>query len=1438
MFYLAFKLMMTFQLVCNLRCEQELLVTEINTDSSILQINSCNTTGEIEHQSVTIFNKLWETKTIAFNISTAECDFNNLNKLYLTGQNGLKLVFDSSFQLKTKLKVGGGLLTINYANGHIPARNLGGFTYDPKTCTTSTHNFHCPEGVGPGANQNGATNGFDKNGVSIWGEDYGNGDVYLGGSVGPQIDLLGSPGNGGGVFILFVNGNLFVNADISADGYENQDDNNCSGGSAGGFILIKANEIRISDNVSIHANGGSSGRRKGSFYCTNGGAGGIVSLNTLHFNGDIKSLSVRGGMGIKPGNSGKIIVQTVFRKDLIINTTSCLLQSSDYPNFTFYGKITKKENKSCLLESKCEFTFMHSVKILHFVKVNLTGNNQLSFVIKSGGMEIFTKLSFLANCSTREVEYLCSFNNDYNKTIAIGGLIEIVVEHGNLSLFASIEAGSFEYEHGFHRKSSSGTILIQAEYINFKTNESFLSVLGSKNGGEGGLIRIIGKIVSDYANSSSIEYHHIKIESDAEQPVKGYFLVFESLDSFIASTKNSPSTSRSTQTSSLSNSDTPRASLLSSSLTNEDHFSKGNDKYVTFTTEIVIANVTVTTMQSISSYVKQPEQVTSYTTVETYTDATSTPINKDNSSETGVMSTNPTTLDTANMTTVKMIDSSSTIFPTSNNVTSTSTPINKDNSSETGVMSTNPTTSDTTNMTTVKMIDSSSTIFPTSNNVTSTSTPINKDNSSETGVMPTNPTTSDTVNITTVKMTDSSSTIFPTSKNVTLTSTPINKTLSSYIGTSTTSVYTNEYNVTTTATMFALNTTVETEVNIEPKIEVINSISINSSNFEPFVDALLNIAKNKLSEKASSILIDAVEKVALYSYNYTSLESISNVLSKVVQLCDYMISSSLKSSAGESTNIEIISGSLASSLELISLKIGTFLNDSYLAYNLEIGKINLDVEIFNYTEPIKSFPKDCRRKNCDKIEIPMDIFQNKTTATTVTIVSMNLHQENYSNSGQSVYKNKSWKAVSSIISVSVNNTVVLPFIKPIVLRQKIYTPTNYLYKLSAGYWKNTKRSAKCWAFDGLSIKSLKGNEVVIHSYHMTTFAILMQVTEFEISDNDKLALSWIGYLGCGLSLFSYMFTFAIYYLIRSLLTERSLIHLNLVISLSIAQTVFLLGITATHNKSLCTFIAVLLHYFFTAAFGWMLCEGIHLYVKIVSVYNNWAKMYFYHCIGWGTPIIIVSISAAIRSDGYGTEEHCWISINNGLIWAFVGPVLLVILINVVVMVMVIKILVSSLNDPVSLNMIELRQKIRASLKGMVILLPILGITWTFGIFAVNSNAIAYQYIFTLSSSVQGVFIFLLHCIGNTEVRSALKRLHENRLQNKTVKKKLSFFRTIAENLRNLVFHESKVYTLNSPKVTNLSYVQTKNSSSFYSLNNAELTSHENHSNNTNVDIKV
>ena len=48
-------------------------------------------------------------------------------------------------------------------------------------------------------------------------------------------------------------------------------------------------------------------------------------------------------------------------------------------------------------------------------------------------------------------------------------------------------------------------------------------------------------------------------------------------------------------------------------------------------------------------------------------------------------------------------------------------------------------------------------------------------------------------------------------------------------------------------------------------------------------------------------------------------------------------------------------------------------------------------------------------------------------------------------------------------------------------------------------------------------------------------------------------------------------------------------------------------------------VAALLHYFFTAVFTWMLCEGIMLYFLLVKVFNTGLgrNRLFYLAIGWG-----------------------------------------------------------------------------------------------------------------------------------------------------------------------------------------------------------------------------
>jgi hypothetical protein len=51
----------------------------------------------------------------------------------------------------------------------------------------------------------------------------------------------------------------------------------------------------------------------------------------------------------------------------------------------------------------------------------------------------------------------------------------------------------------------------------------------------------------------------------------------------------------------------------------------------------------------------------------------------------------------------------------------------------------------------------------------------------------------------------------------------------------------------------------------------------------------------------------------------------------------------------------------------------------------------------------------------------------------------------------------------------------------------------------------------------------------------------------------------------------------------------------------------------------------------------------------------------------GIPLLIVAVSfGATQGEGYGTESSCWLSVENKLIWAFVGPAFLVILVGALI----------------------------------------------------------------------------------------------------------------------------------------------------------------------------
>jgi len=194
---------------------------------------------------------------------------------------------------------------------------------------------------------------------------------------------------------------------------------------------------------------------------------------------------------------------------------------------------------------------------------------------------------------------------------------------------------------------------------------------------------------------------------------------------------------------------------------------------------------------------------------------------------------------------------------------------------------------------------------------------------------------------------------------------------------------------------------------------------------------------------------------------------------------------------------------------------------------------------------------------------------------------------------------------------------------------------------------------------------------------------------------------------------------------------------------------------------LCSIIAGILHYLFLAAFAWMCLEGIQLYVMLVEVFEvEKSRVGWYYTAGYGIPAIIVGISAAVNRGGYGTAAHCWLKLEGGFIWAFVGPACAIICVNIIMLSIAIYVMCRHASSAASSWKMKEKGKmenIQSWIKGAMVLIVLLGPTWAFGLFYVNTASLFMAYVFTILNSLQGVFIFVFHCVMNEKVVKEYKR---------------------------------------------------------------------------------
>lgn len=247
-------------------------------------------------------------------------------------------------------------------------------------------------------------------------------------------------------------------------------------------------------------------------------------------------------------------------------------------------------------------------------------------------------------------------------------------------------------------------------------------------------------------------------------------------------------------------------------------------------------------------------------------------------------------------------------------------------------------------------------------------------------------------------------------------------------------------------------------------------------------------------------------------------------------------------------------------------------------------------------------------------------------------------------------------------------------------------------------------------------------------------------------------------MGLALSLVCLLLCILTFLLVRPIQGSRTTMHLHLCICLFLGSAVFLAGIENQGEEVglRCRLVAGLLHYCFLAAFCWMSLEGLELYFLVVRVFRGQGlSKHWLYLIGYGVPGLIVAISAATWSKGYGRTIYCWLDPAHGFLWSFLGPVTFIILCNAVIFVITVWKLTQKFSE-INPDMKELK-KARVLTITAIAQLLVLGCTWVFGLFLFNPRSQVLAYAFTILNCLQGVFLFLLHCLLNKKVREEYQK---------------------------------------------------------------------------------
>ncbi|KAK1153943.1 adhesion G protein-coupled receptor E1-like [Acipenser oxyrinchus oxyrinchus] len=440
---------------------------------------------------------------------------------------------------------------------------------------------------------------------------------------------------------------------------------------------------------------------------------------------------------------------------------------------------------------------------------------------------------------------------------------------------------------------------------------------------------------------------------------------------------------------------------------------------------------------------------------------------------------------------------------------------------------------------------------------------------------------------------------------------------------------------------------------------------------------------------------------------------------------------------------------LTSAVSLVSAMIKPTANVT--SKKVKSEKLEIDLMVVGSNTSLNAIPKLEAQGNSMEVDLQGVAKENNKSYAAAVFISYN---------GMSSLLSASFFVSEHIPEI---NSEVISATLPEMQLSNLSEPVNFTLKhskpgsegnMTCVYWKT--EPIKTWSPEGCEEIQTNETHTVCSCTHLSTFALIMEIEKPQHHDDDMLEL--INLIAVPINLFFLSCAIITFTCCQSIQNANNTIHLHLSICLFLAHLLFLTGTSQTKVPVLCAVIAGLLHYLFLASFAWMCLEGVQLYLQVRNLRHvrrsskQTLRTGYLLLAGYGTPLLIVAVSAALFSDGYMNNEICWLSFEKEFRWSFLGPVALILAVNMILfgaIIWTLQATLSQLNAEVS----SLKESSLLTFKALV-QFWILGCSWFLGFFPQVEIC---RLLFIVLNSQQGTMIFIVYCLLNREVRKEYKK---------------------------------------------------------------------------------